>query len=84
MHCSLMRHSSPYLNMLLVMGAILFYIYVVLCGVDDIASPDASLPGLCMVSLTCAGLDETCTIVFIFWLVGRATVQSRVRNKASE
>ena len=42
-----MKLSSPYVNIMIVAGAVLFYVTVILFGVDENVSSHSTVDGLC-------------------------------------
>ena len=46
-YCRLVKLSSPYVNIMVVAGAILFYLTVILFGVDENVSSYSQVDGLC-------------------------------------
>ena len=58
--CRVVKLSSPYLNVMIITGAILFYIDVILFGIDERTVPSFTVTCLCMVSGTGAQLVMIC------------------------
>ena len=46
-YCRLVKLGSPYVNIMIVAGAILFYVTVILFGVDENVSSHSTVDGLC-------------------------------------
>ena len=46
-----MKLSSPYLNVLIVVGVIMFYVDVILFGVDEAIATRCTVDALCMVRI---------------------------------
>ena len=47
LYCRLVKLSSPYVNIMVVAGAVLFYLTVILFGVDENVSSYSEVDGLC-------------------------------------
>ena len=46
-HCRLVKLSSPYVNVMIVAGAVVFYVTVILFGVDENVASYSTVDGLC-------------------------------------
>ena len=45
--CRLVKLSSPYINIMIVTGAVVFYVTVILFGVDENVASYSTVDGLC-------------------------------------
>ena len=46
-HCRLVKLSSPYVNIMIVAGAVVFYVTVILFGMDENVASYSTVDGLC-------------------------------------
>ena len=47
MHFRLVKLGSPYVNIIIIAGAVVFYVVVILFGVDENVASDSTVDGLC-------------------------------------